>query len=79
MIAKSSKLCRAPGCEEEAQSRGLCRCCYNAARNLILAGKATWEQLEKMRLSAPRLRRMRNPLAVAFAERKGTKAVKVTK
>ena len=34
-------------CDEEARIRGLCRCCYQSAWNLVSTGETTWGELVK--------------------------------
>jgi hypothetical protein len=43
--------CLIPGCDRVAKSRGLCIVCYQAARNKVLAGKVTWEELVNSNLA----------------------------
>ena len=43
-------------CDREQRSRGLCERCYINAHGLILGGRTTWEELEKMKLALPSTR-----------------------
>jgi hypothetical protein len=45
--------CLIEGCERKVRSRGLCSCCYTAAKNAVKVGKTTWEELERRGLSLP--------------------------
>ncbi len=39
---------------EGAGLRGLCMMCYSSAKKMVAAGRATWEQLERMGLARPK-------------------------
>lgn len=56
MIAKTKETkCLVPGCQNPVgMTRGVCQSCYTNARRLIFEGKASWEDLERMGLVAPR-------------------------
>ena len=41
-------------CGRAARTRGLCLACYQAARVLVRAGRATWRQLEEAGRARPR-------------------------
>ena len=41
--------------KNESVCRGLCACCYAQARLKVLEGSATWTQLERAKLSLPRI------------------------
>ena len=45
--------CLTTGCKRPSHTRGLCSCCYAAARKLVLDGTLTWEALEARNLSKP--------------------------
>jgi hypothetical protein len=42
----SAMKCLTEGCERSAVARGLCRSCYQIARNHVKSGKITWKELE---------------------------------
>jgi hypothetical protein len=52
----TQKTCLIDGCDREAKQRGLCVPCYHAAQRLVRLGMTTWEELESLRLAAPRVR-----------------------
>lgn len=39
--------CMRPRCPREAKVFGLCRSCYGQARQVVLAGLTTWEELRR--------------------------------
>lgn len=39
--------CRRPGCDRNAECRGLCGCDYRVAHQLVTDGLTTWEELER--------------------------------
>lgn len=45
--------CLRPGCEAPSRTRGLCKTCYQIARDLIRHDKTTWEELEKNKRILP--------------------------
>lgn len=53
------KKCKNPGCESTDKiTRGLCKRCYNAARQHVVRSKrTTWAKLEKTGKSEPRVKR----------------------
>ena len=48
-----AKKCLYPPCQRTAVARGLCQGDYATARELVRAGKTTWEQLEREGKSLP--------------------------
>jgi hypothetical protein len=69
--------CIAPRCTRPLHIRGLCIVCYQSARSLIAAGRATWADLESLGLSAPAKHgggTVTNPLKLAFADAKAKRA-----
>ncbi len=48
--------CLRPGCDKEAESRGLCRPDYNAAKQAVKKGFASWDKLQEMGKVLPKQR-----------------------
>ena len=56
-MAKIKGPCMTPECARTESTRGLCVCCYSAARAAVASKKTTWDELVRMGLardSAPR-------------------------
>lgn len=46
--------CLNPKCREPMYARGLCKPCYNVARDLIAADETSWVELEHRRKVLPK-------------------------
>lgn len=54
-IAVFDERCRKPRCPRAAKAFGLCASCYGIARQAVLDGLTTWEELrQKGRAAEPR-------------------------
>lgn len=58
--------CKTPDCNNPVyNSRGVCKTCYATAQQIVSEGKATWEQLEDLKLVLP-TGYARNKFRIAF-------------
>ena len=46
-MSDENKTCLMPGCDSEAEIRGICKSCYQASARLVRQGETTWEILEE--------------------------------
>ena len=63
--------CLIEGCRRRVANRGLCGGCYASARDMVAAGKVTWQDLERMGLALPRCSRRKPSAFRAAIEKKG--------
>lgn len=47
------EVCRVPGCEKPAATRGICTKCYSAIKRNISRGNTTWEEVIEAGLALP--------------------------
>lgn len=74
-----AKQCLRPGCTKYSDARGLCKGCYVYARNEVISGRRTWEELERLGKVLPRKQKWaRSPITQWFRGGKASHADQVT-
>lgn len=66
-----SEKCLTEACGRDAGKRGVCAACYQAAYREVVAGRATWQELEERGIVFPRQWvRATSPITVAIRSKK---------
>ena len=60
-------VCMTEGCGRVPHARGLCKTCYHQVRRAVVAGEATWLELEAFGVCGRPRRRGRRPGAAYLA------------